>query len=159
MNPKEIQERLTDVQEMAMALEERITDLEKREQVSTEPVDIGPILNELQLLRQMFSHLQEEYQSYFKQKPSFTRNFRFLFFPERNPKLYYTIVFGRLLPWGTLLATVIVIAILGGKTLAVYDHKLQTEDDQHYQKAWQYLGQHVSPKTINAMNDALGKTK
>ena len=159
MNPKEIQERLTDVQEMALTLEERITDLEKREQVPPEHVDIGPVLNELQLLRQMFSHLQEEYQSYFKQKPSITKNIRFLFFPERNPKLYYTIVFGRLLPWGTLLAAVISVAILGGKGLAVYDHKLQTEEDQHYQKAWQYLGQHVSPKTINAMDDAWQKTK
>jgi len=159
MNPKEILERLTDVQEMAMALEERITDLEKREQVHAEPVDLEPFLGELRLLREMFSHLQEEYQSYFKQKPSINKNFRFLFFPERNPKLYYTIVFGRLLPWGTLLATVISVAILGGKALALYDHKLETEDDLHYQKAWQYLGQHVSPKTTNAMDDAWEKTK
>ena len=159
MNPKEIQERLTDVQEMAMDLEERIAVLEKREQVPAEPVDIGPVLHELELLRQMFSHLQEEYQSYFKQKPSITKNFRFLFFPERNPKLYYTIVFGRLLPWGTLLAAVIGITILGGKALAVYDHKSQTEENQHYQKAWQYLRQRVSPKTISAIDDAWEKTK
>jgi hypothetical protein len=159
MNPKEIHERLTDVQEMVMDLEERITDLEKREPVPAEHVDIGPVLNELQLLRQMFSHLQEEYQSYFQQKPSITKNFRFLFFPDRNPKLYYTIVFGRLLPWGTLLAAVISVAILGSKGLALCDHKLQTDEDQHYQKAWQYLEQHVSPKTINAMDDAWEKTK
>jgi len=159
MNPKEIQERLTDVQEMAMDLEERIAVLEKREQVPAEPVDIGPVLHELELLRQMFSHLQEEYQGYFKQKPSVNWSFRFLLFPERNPKLYYTIVFGRLLPWGTLLAAVMTIAVLGDKALDVYDHKSQTEESLHYQKAWQYLGQHVSPKTINAMDDAWEKTK
>jgi hypothetical protein len=48
------------VQEMPMNLEERIADLEKREQVSTEPVDMGAVLNELQLLRGMFSHLLEK---------------------------------------------------------------------------------------------------
>ena len=133
--------------------------LESRETVRPEPVDLEPVLGELQLLRVLFKHQQEEYQSYFKQKPSVTRNFRFLFFPEKNPKLYYMIVFGRLLPWGTLLAAVMTIAVLGDKALDVYDHKSQTEENLHYQKAWQYLGQHVSPKTINAMDDAWEKTK
>ena len=159
MNPKEIQERLTDVQELAVSLEERITELENREQVSLEPVNFEPVLNELQLLREMFSNLQEEYQSYFKQKPSVTRNLRILLFPERNPKLYYIIVFGRLLPWGTLLAALTFAAILGGKALAVYDHKLQIEENQHYENAWQYLHEHVPPKTVKAMDDALDKTK
>ena len=134
-------------------------ELENREQVSPELVNFEPVLNELQLLREMFSNLQEEYQSYFKQKQSVTKNFRFLFFPEKNPKLYYMIVFGRLLPWGNLLAALTITAILGGKALAVYDHKLQIEENQHYEKAWQYLHEHVSPKTISAMDDALEKTK
>ena len=159
MNPKEIQERLIDVQEATLSLEERITALASRETVRPEPVDLEPVLGELQVLRELFKHQREEYQSYFKQKPSVTKNFRFLFFPEKNPKLYYMIVFGRLLPWGNLLMALTVAAILGGKALAVYDHKLQIEENQHYQKAWQYLQQHVSIKTINAMDDALEKTK
>ena len=159
MNPKEIQERLIDVQEATLSLEERITDLENQETVRPEPVDLEPVLGELQVLRELFKHQQEEYQSYFKQKASVTKNFRFLFFPEKNPKLYYMIVFGRLLPWGNLLVALTVAAILGGKALAVYDHKLQIEENQHYEKAWQYLHEHVSPKTISAMDDALEKTK
>ena len=159
MNPKEIQERLTDVQEATLSLEERITALEGWETVWPEPVDLEPVLGELQLLRELFKHQQEEYQSYFKQKPSVTRNFRFLFFPERNPKLYYMIVFGRLLPCGNLLVALTVAAILGGKALAVYDHNLQIEENQHYENAWQYLHEHVPPKTVKAMDDALDKTK
>lgn len=159
MNPKEIQERLTDVQEATLNLEERITELERREPIAAGRVDLEPILHELHFLREMLNCQREEYQSYFKQKPSISKSFRFLLFPEKNPKLYYMIVFGRLLPWGTLLLALTVAAIIGGKGLAVYDHKLQVDDDLHYKKAWQVLQQQVSPKTGKAMEDAFDKTK
>lgn len=166
MNTKEIQEQLKDVQGVTLDLQERLTGLENQQPINMDQQDLVPLLKEINWLKDLTLIQQQQSQDYFKSidekldtmPKKETRNFRVLLFPEKDPQAYYAVV-RRLLRWGALIVALTCFAILGGMGLAVYQQKLQNADDQRYTKAWEYLEQRVSPKTLKAMNDALDKTK
>lgn len=166
MNNKEIQEQLKDVQAVTLDLQEKVSALENQQAGSYEQQDLTPIIKELNWLKDLTLIQQNQSQDYFKSidgkleklPKKETRNIRILLFPEKDPLAYYPVI-SRLLRWGALLVALTGLSITGGMGLAVYQQKLQNEDAQRYVRAWEYLEQHVSPKTIRAMDDAMEQTK
>jgi hypothetical protein len=170
MNTKEIHQQLNDVQEAGLRLDERISELENRENKTTDivipdySIELNAIINELRnnnnndKVDQLLSRITSIQETLKKQPVLVNKQWRILLFPETNQGQYYKIVFGRLIPWGLAFSVLTYIFIWGYKAIGIYEQNTNINQSAHYEQAWLYLQQHAKKKTIAAMDEAWEKT-
>ncbi len=88
-----------------------------------------------------------------------TRQFRFLLFPETNAGQYYTIVFGRLIPWGFLFIIVIYLLSIGQKSIEAWQTRLYNKEGNQCIAAWNEVYTHESKAGRRAMDKAMVKAE
>jgi hypothetical protein len=167
MNTKEIQEQLKDTQEITLRLEERVTNLEKRESktpginILDHSIELDTIINELRnhnkedKVDQLLGIATSIKETMDRQPAPVNRQFRILLFPETNTMQYYKLVFGRLVPCIFALIVLLSAISFGRQVLAARQVQTYNSEAEKIVKAWIYMDEHADKKLKKQMNQAM----